>query len=88
MARQLEDAISDIICYGHGCGSCYLYKYQKDHHLKWCSEVPIPVQLKYVLDLIADGNKNISSSIRSYSRDPDYQEAISLIKSGGVKYSE
>lgn len=88
MARQLENTISDIICYGHGCGSCYLYKYQKDHRLEWCSEVPIPVQLKYVLDLIADGDKNISSSIRIYSRDPDYLEAINLIKSGGIKYSE
>lgn len=86
MARQLEDAISDIVCCGRGCGSCYLYKYQKDHRLKWCSEVPIPVQLKYVMDLIAGGDKYISSSIRINIGNPDYQEAISLIKRGGVQY--
>lgn len=84
--ERLQDKVSDIICGGRDCDDCKLYHYKKEHGLAWCEYVPLQFQLDYAWELLMACDSNLFCSLRRLSRDPDYSEAIRLIKRNGVQY--
>lgn len=84
--ERLQDKVSDIICGGRDCDDCKLYHYKKEHGLAWCEYVPLLFQLDYAWELLRSHDYDMSYSLHKLSRDPDYSEAIRLIKRNGVQY--
>lgn len=86
MIERLQSDISDIICGERNCDNCKLHEYKNKHGIMWCDDVPLQFQMEYAQELISSGDELMLQSLKENMENPDYKEAISYIKAGGIRY--